>query len=175
GFAKYEKTDFPVQLSRTNSAVFILFAPTEKVTSVTRVAPPPLDLTTPQIEGTFDTKETTNVPTVTAGVPTVTASVSTATANVLTATVGLGVVNLALLQPGVTSSGGVGSGTGPAVGGQRPTNNNFTIEAWTTTVRAPPGRWQRFPTMRSPSSLPCRTCTAPSTDTPTAASSTRRS
>src|SRR5208282_5746965 len=128
GFAKYEKTDFPVQLSRTNSAVFILFAPTEKVTSVTRVAPPPLDLTTPQIEGTFDTKETTNVPTVTAGVPTVTASVSTATANVLTATVGLGVVNLALLQPGVTSSGGVGSGTGPAVGGQRPTNNNFTIE-----------------------------------------------
>ena len=107
GFAKYEKTDFPVQLSRTNAATFILFAPTEKVTSVVRVAPPPLDLTTPQIGFTFESKETANVP---------------------TATVGLGVVNLGLLQPGVGSGGGVGSGTGPAVGGQRPTNNNFTIE-----------------------------------------------
>jgi Carboxypeptidase regulatory-like domain len=107
GFAKYEKTGFPVQLSRTNAVTFSLIAPTEKVTSVTRVAPPPLDLTTLQIAGTFESKETNNVP---------------------TATVGLGVVNLSLLQPGVGSSGGLGSGTGPAVGGQRPTNNNFTIE-----------------------------------------------
>jgi len=107
GFAKYEKTGFPVQLSRTNTATFILFAPTEKVTSVTRVAPPPLDMTTPYIEGTFEARETANVP---------------------TATVGLGVVNLSLLLPGVASAGGVGSGTGPAVGGQRPTNNYFTIE-----------------------------------------------
>ncbi|HEY7335001.1 MAG TPA: carboxypeptidase-like regulatory domain-containing protein [Bryobacteraceae bacterium] len=39
-----------------------------------------------------------------------------------------GVYNLALLSPGVTSSGGTGGGYGPSVGGQRPRNNNFTIE-----------------------------------------------
>ena len=37
-------------------------------------------------------------------------------------------INLALLSAGVTTSGGLGYGTGPSVGGQRPTNNNFTIE-----------------------------------------------
>jgi len=45
-----------------------------------------------------------------------------------TASVGLGVLNLSLLQAGVASSGGVGAGTGPSVSGQRPRNNNFTIE-----------------------------------------------
>ncbi len=40
----------------------------------------------------------------------------------------LGVINLSLLSAGVASSGGVGYGTGPSVGGQRPTNNNFMIE-----------------------------------------------
>lgn len=39
-----------------------------------------------------------------------------------------GVLNLALLGAGVSSSGGIGVGTGPSVGGQRPRNNNFTIE-----------------------------------------------
>jgi len=107
GFAKYQKTGFPVQLSRTNSATFSLTPPTEKLTSVVQVAPPPLDTTTPQIGYTFEGRELANLP---------------------TATVGLGVVNLALLQAGVGSSGGVGSGTGPSVGGQRPTSNNFTVE-----------------------------------------------
>ena len=39
-----------------------------------------------------------------------------------------GVLNLSLLGAGVASSGGFGVGTGPSVGGQRPRNNNFTIE-----------------------------------------------
>ncbi|MEP7355386.1 MAG: carboxypeptidase regulatory-like domain-containing protein [Acidobacteriota bacterium] len=39
-----------------------------------------------------------------------------------------GYLNLALLGAGVGSSGGVGAGTGPSIGGQRPRNNNFTIE-----------------------------------------------
>lgn len=39
-----------------------------------------------------------------------------------------GVNNLALLAPGVTSSGGVGVGTGGSVGGQRPRNNNFIVD-----------------------------------------------
>src|ERR1035437_922717 len=41
---------------------------------------------------------------------------------------GSGVINLSLLNAGVGSSGAVGLGTGPSVGGQRPRNNNFSIE-----------------------------------------------
>jgi hypothetical protein len=41
---------------------------------------------------------------------------------------GGGVLNLSLLTAGVSNAGGVGIGEGPSVGGQRPYNNNFTIE-----------------------------------------------
>lgn len=40
----------------------------------------------------------------------------------------LGVLNLSLMSAGVASSGGVGLGEGPSVGGQRPRNNNFNVE-----------------------------------------------
>src|SRR5262249_17175875 len=39
-----------------------------------------------------------------------------------------GVLNLSLLGAGVVSAGGFGTATGPSVGGQRPRNNNFTVE-----------------------------------------------
>jgi hypothetical protein len=39
-----------------------------------------------------------------------------------------GVNNLALLAPGVVSSGGVGVGVGGSVGGQRPRDNNFILD-----------------------------------------------
>ena len=39
-----------------------------------------------------------------------------------------GVNNLSLLSPGVTSSGGIGVGTGGSVGGQRPRDNNFILD-----------------------------------------------
>ncbi|HEY9284662.1 MAG TPA: carboxypeptidase regulatory-like domain-containing protein [Pyrinomonadaceae bacterium] len=39
-----------------------------------------------------------------------------------------GVNNLALIAPNVSSSGGVGVGTGGSVGGQRPRNNNFVLD-----------------------------------------------
>lgn len=41
---------------------------------------------------------------------------------------GLGVYNLSLLGAGVGSSGGIGLGEGPSVGGQRPRQNNFMVE-----------------------------------------------
>jgi hypothetical protein len=44
------------------------------------------------------------------------------------ASTGSGAINLSLLQPGVGTGGTVGVGTGPSVGGQRPRNNNFTVE-----------------------------------------------
>jgi hypothetical protein len=42
--------------------------------------------------------------------------------------IGAGVLNLSLLSPGVTQSSALGIGAGPSVGGQRPYNNNFTVE-----------------------------------------------
>ena len=39
-----------------------------------------------------------------------------------------GIYNLSLAGAGVASSGGVGVGYGPSIGGQRPRNNNFTVE-----------------------------------------------
>lgn len=66
-----------------------------------------IDTTTANIQNTFDARELQDLP---------------------TATVGLGVLNLSLLNAGVATSGGIGAGTGPSVAGQRPRNNNFTIE-----------------------------------------------
>ncbi len=66
-----------------------------------------IDSTTPTISTTFNSKEISDLP-------------STST--------GSGVLNLSLLDAGVASSGGVGAGSGPSVGGQRPRNNNFTVE-----------------------------------------------
>src|SRR5919199_3206816 len=41
---------------------------------------------------------------------------------------GLGVYNLALIAPNVSSSGGVGVGSGGSVGGQRPRNKKFVVD-----------------------------------------------
>jgi hypothetical protein len=41
---------------------------------------------------------------------------------------GAGVLNLSLLSPGVSQASSLGIGVGPSVGGQRPYNNNFTVE-----------------------------------------------
>jgi hypothetical protein len=68
-----------------------------------------LDTTTAQISSTFDQRLTQDLP--------------TASNNG-----GSGILNLSLLSAGVASSGGIGAGSGPAIGGQRPRNNNFTIE-----------------------------------------------
>lgn len=70
-------------------------------------APAVIDTTTAQVQNTYDAKQNEDLP---------------------IAAVGSGVYNLSLLSAGVASSGGVGVGSGPSVGGQRPRNNNFTIE-----------------------------------------------
>jgi len=69
--------------------------------------PPVLDTTTAQLQNTFQAKQLEDLPTVSAG---------------------SGVINLALLDAGVATTGGVGLGTGPSISGQRPRNNNFTVE-----------------------------------------------
>ena len=69
--------------------------------------PPTIDTTTAQIQSLYESRETQDLP---------------------SASITGGVLNLSLLQAGVGSSGGLGAGTGPSVGGQRPRDNNFTIE-----------------------------------------------
>ncbi|HEX4275446.1 MAG TPA: TonB-dependent receptor [Bryobacteraceae bacterium] len=66
-----------------------------------------IDTTTATIGSSFDARESRDFP---------------------TSGIGLGALNLSLLNAGVGSNGGLNVGRGPTVGGQRPRNNNFTIE-----------------------------------------------
>ena len=66
-----------------------------------------LDTTTQNLTQTFEPQEIASLP---------------------VAATGSGVLNLSLLAPGVGSSGGIGIGGGPSIAGERPRNNNFTIE-----------------------------------------------
>jgi hypothetical protein len=69
--------------------------------------PPTIDTTTAQLQATFDNKILSDSP---------------------IASTGSGVINLSLLDAGVATQGGIGLGTGPSVSGQRPRDNNFTVE-----------------------------------------------
>ncbi|HSR09774.1 MAG TPA: carboxypeptidase regulatory-like domain-containing protein [Bryobacteraceae bacterium] len=66
-----------------------------------------IDTTTAQIGSTFGSRQAIDVP---------------------SASLALGALNLSLLNAGVASSGGIGAGEGPSVGGLRPRSNNFTVE-----------------------------------------------
>ncbi len=107
GFAKAEVANVNVPLNQTVTAnVTLAMARASTSVEVTEAAVP-IDTTTAQIQTTFDSKQMGDLP---------------------SASMGSGVMNLSLLSAGVTTSGGAGYGTGPSVGGQRPTNNNFSIE-----------------------------------------------
>lgn len=66
-----------------------------------------LDTTTQNLSQTFSNEELSTLP---------------------NASIGEGVLNASLLAPGVASTGGLGIGVGPSIGGQRPRNNNFMVE-----------------------------------------------
>src|ERR1051325_8723317 len=107
GFKATVLKDFPVELNKTATAHVQMQVGEVNVTVEVSSAAATIDTTTSQLGTTFDTK-LQDYPTVAAGAS--------------------GVLNLGLLQPGVASSGGIGAGAGPSVGGQRPRNNNFTID-----------------------------------------------
>jgi hypothetical protein len=107
GFKATILKDFPVELNKTANARMQMEVGEVSVTVEVTSAAPTIDTTTTQLGTTFDTK-LEDYPTVAAGAS--------------------GVLNLSLLQPGVASSGGIGAGSGPSIGGQRPRNNNFTID-----------------------------------------------
>lgn len=107
GFKATVVKDFPVELNKTASARMELEVGEVTTTVEVTDTAATIDTTTDQLGTTFDTK-LQDYPTVAAGAS--------------------GVLNLSLLQPGVGSSGGIGAGSGPSIGGQRPRNNNFTID-----------------------------------------------
>ena len=106
-FATTTINNFRLELNKT-STLQITLEIKGTVTSIeVSGAAPALDTTTAQISSTFDQKLAADMP------------VSSVTG---------GVLNLSLLSAGVATGGGIGAGTGPSIGGQRPRNNNFTIE-----------------------------------------------
>jgi hypothetical protein len=118
GFAISTINGVLVGLNKT-STVHIALQPEGLSSSVTvSDAPQLLDTTTAQIQDTFTSKSILSIPLSNAG---------------------LGALNLALLSSGIAGNGGVGAGVGPSVGGQRPRNNNYTVEGTDNNNKASTG------------------------------------
>jgi outer membrane receptor protein involved in Fe transport len=107
GFSGAELKGVQVNLNLQATANVTLQVGESKTSVEVSGAAVTIDTTTAQVQGTFEAKQLADLP--------VTSS-------------GSGVLNLALYTSGVSSSGAIGAGSGPSVGGQRPRNNNFTIE-----------------------------------------------
>lgn len=103
GFTNYTLKGFRIDAGKSSTANLTLSVSSTTSVEVSAVAAVPLDTTTTNLTQTFTPTELKILP---------------------SATVGLGVLNVSLLSPGVASSGGIGIGTGPSVGGQRPRNNS---------------------------------------------------
>ncbi len=103
GFQSYTLHGVAVELNKTATTSVTLSVGANTTVEVSAEAGVVLDTTTTNLTTTFSTEELASLP---------------------TATVGLGVINTSLLSPGVASTGGIGIGVGPSIGGQRPRNNN---------------------------------------------------
>ena len=108
GFANAQIKDLSVELNKTATANVTLSvaSATESVDVVDSATL--IDTTTAQIANIFASRLASDLP--------------------VAANPAGGYLNLSLLGAGVASSGGIGAGTGPSVGGQRPRNNNFMVE-----------------------------------------------
>jgi hypothetical protein len=107
GFAQATLKGVSIDLNRTTTANLKLAVGAVATTVDVSEAGALLDTTTAQVQQSYAAQQLQDLP---------------------MASTGNGVLNLSLLQAGVASSGGVGYGTGPSVGGQRPTNNSFSID-----------------------------------------------
>ncbi|MFN7925678.1 MAG: TonB-dependent receptor [Bryobacteraceae bacterium] len=112
GFAKHSLRNVSVELNRTVTANLSLSVSQVTTTLDVTEAAINIDTTTAQVASTYGAR----------------AAQDLNMASNVNAFNNLGAINLSLLSAGVASSGGVGYGIGPSVGGQRPTNNNFVID-----------------------------------------------
>jgi hypothetical protein len=111
GFQPYTLHAITVDLNKTSTSNVTLSVGTTATVEVTAEAGVALDTTSTNLTQAFSNTELSVLPSTASGGST-----------------GFGVLNASLLSPGVASSGGIGIGIGPSIGGQRPRNNNFTIE-----------------------------------------------
>ena len=107
GFIVTSLQNILVELNRTATANVTLQLGVVATQVDVRAAGALIDTTTAQIASTYKEREAIDTP---------------------AAALPLGVLNLSLMSAGVASSGGIGLGDGPSVGGQRPRNNNFNVE-----------------------------------------------
>jgi hypothetical protein len=110
GFAPKTQAGVQLDLNHTSQVNFSLTVGNVNTAVDVTEAPALIDTSTAQLQTTFQSDAALNLP---------------AAGNYINDT---GVLNLSLLASGVTQSGGMGYGTGPSVGGQRPTNNSFNID-----------------------------------------------
>lgn len=118
GFATATLKGVAIELNRTTTANLKLAVGTVSTTVDVSEAGALLDTTTAQVQQSYVSQQLQDLP---------------------MSSTGNGVLNLSLLQAGVASSGGVGYGTGPSVGGQRPTNNSFTIDGVNNNAKSTTG------------------------------------
>jgi hypothetical protein len=109
-FATTTINGYTIQLNKTSSLPITLEVKGAVTSIEVSGSVAALDTTTSQLQTTFEAKDIGD------------------NAAASTGGNGSGVLNLSLLSAGVASSGGVGVGTGPSIGGQRPRNNDFMIE-----------------------------------------------
>ena len=108
-FAPRTIANVVLQLNHTVNVDFPLELATASTTVQVTDAPAPIDTASSHLETTFDTRDLITLPAAALGT-------------------GSGFLNLSLLAGGVASSGGLGQGTGPSIGGQRPSANRFYVE-----------------------------------------------
>jgi len=110
GFKTTTIENVPVELNKSNNINIKLEVGTSSTTVEVSGETPPVDTTTAQLQNTFSDRLTQDLGLTSSG------------------GAGAGVLNLSMLSPGVTNASSMGLGVGPSVGGQRPRDNNFTVE-----------------------------------------------
>jgi len=107
GFTSAAVGNLTVELNKTATVNLSLSLGTVSAAVEVAAAAATLDTTTAQVGATFERLAAIEIP---------------------SSALPLGVLNLSLLEAGVSNPGGIGLGDGPSVGGQRPRNNSFNIE-----------------------------------------------
>lgn len=123
GFTSSALSNIRLDANRTSTVNLTLEVGTVATTVEVRESAAVIDTTTATVQNTYTTQQALRLPITGFG----------------SGSTNLGVINLSLLSAGVSSNGGTGYGTGPSIGGQRPTNNNFMIDGMDNNHRSVTG------------------------------------
>ncbi len=110
GFKSTTVANVPVQLNKINNANVKLEVGASSTTVEVSGVAQPVDTTSAQLQTTYDSRMAESLGLAGTGGQ------------------GGGVLNLSMLNPGVSNANAMGDGMGPSVGGQRPRDNNFEVE-----------------------------------------------